>query len=205
MMRRLQETQRRGTQSGGILHVPEIPSLNLHKKTGYRIQIFAVVYSSSSEIVSTDYEIFFSDVTSRLRSWPLYNLKQLTEQFMGRYRMFVVSWHWPWQHYRIERIHPPKHLVTAAVLRRGIKETHCLLYRLSDVMGCQQMASSQKKIRLSWTGESSFKDLLTNMNMLTCVFKPYLLMNAWVSALSYTYNPGWDWGWNCRCVRHEGV
>jgi len=59
MMRRLQDTQRRGIQSGGVLHVQQIPSLNLHTKTGYRIQIFVTVYSSSSEIVSTDYEIFF--------------------------------------------------------------------------------------------------------------------------------------------------
>jgi hypothetical protein len=59
MTRRLQENQLRGTQRGGVLHVQEILSLNLHTKTGYRIKIFAVVYSSSSEIVSTDYEILF--------------------------------------------------------------------------------------------------------------------------------------------------
>jgi hypothetical protein len=59
MVRRLQENQLRRTQRGGVLHVREIQSLNLHTKTGYRIQIFAAVYSSSSEIVSTDYEIFF--------------------------------------------------------------------------------------------------------------------------------------------------
>jgi hypothetical protein len=56
IMRRLQENQLRGTERGGV---QEIPSLNLHTKTGYRIQIFAAVYSSSSETVSTDHEIFF--------------------------------------------------------------------------------------------------------------------------------------------------
>ena len=35
-------------------------------------------------------------VTSRLRSWPLYNLKQLTEQVMGRYWVFLAPWHRPW-------------------------------------------------------------------------------------------------------------
>jgi hypothetical protein len=145
-MRRLQENQLRGTQRGGVLHVQEIPSLNLHTKTSYRIQIFPAVCSSSSEIVSTDYAIFFpvlrlGYVRGHYTTW-----KQLTEQVMERYRMFPVPIHRPWQHYRIGRIHPPARPLTAAVFRTAIKETQCLLYRLSDVTGCKQIASSQENV-----------------------------------------------------------
>jgi len=143
IMRKFQENQLRGTERGGV---QEIPSLNLHTKTGYRIQIVCCCLQFLFWNCKYRLRDFLSGVTSRLRSWPLYNLKQLTEQVMGRYRVFLVPWHRTWQHYRVRRIHPPGHPVTAAVLRRAIKEKQCLLYRLSHVTGCKQIASSQEKV-----------------------------------------------------------
>ena len=145
MMRRLQESQLRGTQKGwrpSRSRDPEFepPHEDLLPNTDVCRCLQSLFWNCKYRLRD-----FISGVTSRLRSWPLHNLNQLTEQVMGRHGVFLVPCHRPWQNYRIGRKHPPGHPVTTAVLRRAIKETQCLLYRLSVVTDVNRSPARKKK------------------------------------------------------------